>query len=201
MHKARTQFYEIQISQSGFKFFILGHFPYCNVRFQHTTYVVLEVADIMEDLLATPQARAGPTSRLLRRQSQGGGALARPAAPRTPTNALNASMKLLDEALGSPIPSADQYLTEDVTRMMEVTRPVDSTRLAMRGDNTMISTRADFTMAADVTRPSLETSAMLGEENPGVAATENLFQVSSHPSCEKSNLSSPAGLPLNCVKR
>ena len=155
----------------------------------------------MEDLLATPQARAGPTSRLLRRQSQGGAALARPAAPRTPTNALNASMKLLDEALGSPIPSADQYLTEDVTRMMEVTRPVDSTRLAMRGENTMRATRADFTMAADVTRPSLETSAMLGEENPGVAATENLFQVSSHPSCEKSNLSSPAGLPLNCVKR
>ena len=132
----------------------------------------------MEDLLATPQARAGPTSRLLRRQSQGGGALGRPAAPRTPTHALNASMKLLDEALGSPIPPAEHYLTEDVTRMMEVTRPVDSTRLATRGDHTMRSTtRADFTMAVDVTRPCLETSAMLGEENPGVAATENLFQV------------------------
>ena len=130
----------------------------------------------MEDLLATPQARAGPTSRLLRRQSQGGGALGRPAAPRTPTHALNASMKLLDDALGSPIPPAEHYITEDVTRMMEVTRPVDSTRLATRGDHTMRSMRGDFTMAVDVTRP-LETSAMLGEENPGVAATENLFQV------------------------
>jgi len=129
----------------------------------------------MEDLLATPQARAGPTSRLLRRQSQGGGALGRPAAPRTPTHALNASMKLLDDALGSPIPPAEHYITEDVTRMMEVTRPVDSTRLATRGDHTMRSMRGDFTMAVDVTRP-LETSAMLGEENPGVAATENLFQ-------------------------
>ena len=37
------------------------------------------------------------------------------------------SMKLLDEALGSPIPPAEHYVTEDVTRMMEVTRPVDST--------------------------------------------------------------------------
>ena len=36
-------------------------------------------------------------------------------------------MKLLDEALGSPIPPAEHYVTEDVTRMMEVTRPVDST--------------------------------------------------------------------------
>ena len=131
----------------------------------------------MEDLLATPQARAGPTSRLLRRQSQGGGALGRPAAPRTPTHALNASMKLLDDALGSPIPPAEHYLTEDVTRMMEVTRPVDSTRLATRGDQTMRSMRGDLTMAVDVTRPCLEVSAMLGEENPGVAATENLFQV------------------------
>ena len=131
----------------------------------------------MEDLLATPQARAGPTSRLLRRQSQGGGALGRPAAPRTPTHALNASMKLLDEALGSPIPPAEHYITEDVTRMMEVTRPVDSTRMATRGDHRMRSARGDFTMAVDVTRPCLETSAMLGEENPGVAATENLFQV------------------------
>ena len=79
----------------------------------------------MDDLLSTPQARAGPTSRLLKRQSQGQGPalLGRPtehspsgltgplgllgcaaAPPRTPSHSLNNSLRLLDAALGSPIP-------------------------------------------------------------------------------------------------
>ena len=116
----------------------------------------------MDDLLSTPAARAGPTSRLLRRQSAGLGA---PAAPRTPSHRLDASLRQLDAALGSPIPPAEHYVTEDVTRLLEVTRPDPR------------ATRGDYTMAAEVTMPfSLEQSVMLGEESPGVAATENLFE-------------------------
>ena len=75
---------------------------------------------------------------------------------------LNQSLKLLDDALGSPITRP----TEDVTRFLDLTRP-DDTRLATRGD---------FTMAEDITRPlGAEQTALLGEENPGVKATENLF--------------------------
>jgi len=76
---------------------------------------------------------------------------------------LNQSLKLLDDALGSPITRP----TEDVTRFLDLTRPED-TRLATRGD---------FTMAEDITRPlGAEQTALLGEENPGVKATENLFE-------------------------
>ena len=104
----------------------------------------------MDDLLSTPVARAGPTSRLLKRQS-------------LQVPSLNHSLKLLDDALGSPITRP----TEDVTRFLDLTRPED-TRLATRGD---------FTMAEDITRPlGAEQTALLGEENPGVKATENLFE-------------------------
>jgi len=114
----------------------------------------------MDDLLSTPVARAGPTSRLLKRQS-----LAEPSGlsstGRLPS--LNQSLKLLDDALGSPITRP----TEDVTRFLDLTR-ADDTRLATRGD---------FTMAEDITRPlGAEQTALLGEENPGVKATENLFE-------------------------
>ena len=118
----------------------------------------------MDDLLSTPQARAGPTSRLLKRASLGPGALGRPST-RTPQHSLNNSLRLLDEALGSPIAPA-----EEVTRMIDVTRPVDTTRMSARGEMTML--------AMDVTRPvrEAEQSLLAGEENPGVRATENLFE-------------------------
>ena len=105
----------------------------------------------MEDLLSTPVARTGPTSRLLKRQS-----LARPPS-------LATALGILDEALGSPI----VHPTEDVTRIVDTTRYND-TRFATRGDFTM--------MGEDVTRPlGPDQTALLGEENPGVKATEILF--------------------------
>jgi len=105
----------------------------------------------MEDLLSTPVARAGPTSRLLKRQS-----LAQPPS-------LATSLRILDEALGSPI----AHHTEDITRIVDMTRHND-TRFATRGDLTM--------MGEDVTRPlGPDQTALLGEENPGVKATEILF--------------------------
>ena len=71
---------------------------------------------------------------------------------------LNQSLKLLDDELGSPITRP----TEDVTRFLDLTRPDD--------------TRGDFTMAEDITRPlGAEQTTLLGEENPGVKATEDLF--------------------------
>ena len=103
----------------------------------------------MEDLLSTPVARVGPTSRLLKRQS-----LVQP--PNLAT-----SLRLLDDALGSPI-----HHTEDITRIVDMTR--NDTRFATRGDFTM--------MGEDVTRPlGPDQTALLGEENPGVKGTEILF--------------------------
>ena len=116
----------------------------------------------MDDLLATPVARAGPTSRLLKRQS-----LAEPSNFNKSnvgflTPALNRSLKILDDALGSPIDSP----TEDVTKFVDVSR-LNDTRFATRGD---------FTMLEDITRAlGPDETALLGEENPGVNATENLF--------------------------
>ena len=109
----------------------------------------------MEDLLSTPIARAGPTSRLLKRQSL--------VAPPS----LGRSMRLLDEALGSPGPG--QHLTEDVTRYVDLS--------LSRQQDTRLATRGDFTMMGeDVTRPlGADQTAFLGEENPGVKATESLF--------------------------
>ena len=105
----------------------------------------------MEDLLSTPVARAGPTSRLLKRQS-----LAQPPS-------LATSLRILDEALGSPI----AHHTEDITRIVDMTRN-NETRFATRGDFTM--------MGEDVTRPlGPDQTALLGEENPGVKGTEILF--------------------------
>ena len=105
----------------------------------------------MEDLLSTPVARAGPTSRLLKRQS-----LAQPPS-------LATSLRLLDDALGSPIA---HHQTEDITRIVDMTR--NDTRFATRGDFTM--------MGEDVTRPlGPDQTALLGEENPGVKGTEVLF--------------------------
>ena len=105
----------------------------------------------MEDLLSTPVARAGPTSRLLKRQS-----LAQPPS-------LASSLRLLDDALGSPIA---HHQTEDITRIVDMTR--NDTRFATRGDFTM--------MGEDVTRPlGPDQTALLGEENPGVKGTEVLF--------------------------
>ena len=105
----------------------------------------------MEDLLSTPVARAGPTSRLLKRQS-----LAQPPS-------LANSLRLLDDALGSPIA---HHQTEDITRIVDMTR--NDTRFATRGDFTM--------MGEDVTRPlGPDQTALLGEENPGVKGTEVLF--------------------------
>ena len=96
--------------------------------------------------MSTPVARAGPTSRLLKRRS-----LAQPPS-------LATSLRLLDDALGSPI----VHQTEDITRI------VDMTRFATRGDFTM--------MGEDVTRPlGPDQTALLGEENPGVKGTEVLF--------------------------
>ena len=104
----------------------------------------------MEDLLSTPVARVGPTSRLLKRQS-----LAQPPS-------LATSLRLLDDALGSPI----AHHTEDITRIVDMTR--NDTRFATRGDFTM--------MGEDVTRPlGPDQTALLGEENPGVKGTEILF--------------------------
>ena len=104
----------------------------------------------MEDLLSTPVARAGPTSRLLKRRSQ-----AQPPS-------LATSLRQLDDALGSPI----VHQTEDITRILDMTR--QDTRLATRGDFTMVG--------EDVTRPlGPDQTALLGEENPGVKGTEVLF--------------------------
>ena len=101
--------------------------------------------------MSTPVARAGPTSRLLKRQS-----LAKPLS-------LSTTLGLMDEALGSPI----AHPTEDITRIVDMTRQND-TRFATRGDFTM--------MGEDVTRPlGPDQTALLGEENPGVRATEILF--------------------------
>ena len=86
----------------------------------------------MEDLLSTPIARAGPTSRLLKRQSL--------VAPPPPI--LSHSLRILDDAMGSPIV---HHPTEDVTRFVDITRLNDSSRFATRGDFTM--------MGDDVTRP------------------------------------------------
>ena len=100
--------------------------------------------------MSTPVARAGPTSRLLKRRS-----LAQPPS-------LATSLRLLDDALGSPI----VHQTEDITRIVDMTR--QDTRLATRGDFTM--------MGEDVTRPlGPDQTALLGEENPGVKGTEVLF--------------------------
>jgi hypothetical protein len=132
----------------------------------------LQFADsAMDDLLATPVARAGPTSRLLRRQStQGPPGGRRPGSLASPAHRLDTSLRLLDSALGSPIPAAEHYVTEDVTRLVEVTRPLDSSH--------RLGSRADFTLGADVTSAPLvaEQTMALGEENPGVRATENLFE-------------------------
>ena len=104
--------------------------------------------------MSTPIARAGPTSRLLKRQSL--------VAP--PPSALSHSMRMLDEAMGSP---TVHHPTEDVTRFIDITRHNDS-RYATRGDFTM--------MGDDVTRPlGPDQTMFLGEENPGVKATEALF--------------------------
>ena len=108
----------------------------------------------MDDLMATPIARAGPTSRLLKRQSIVDSKMKVPA--------LNQSLRLLDDALGSPIPDP----TEDVTRFIDVSRANES----------RFATRGDFTMMEDITRPlGADQTAFLGEENPGVKATENLY--------------------------
>ena len=41
---------------------------------------------------------------------------------------------------------------------------------------TLMVTRGDFTMSEDIKSPlAAEHTALLGEENPGVRATENLF--------------------------
>ena len=66
----------------------------------------------MEDLLSTPIARAGPTSRLLKRQSL-----------LPPPAALSHSMRVLDDALGSPMA---HHPTEDVTRFIDITRHNDT---------------------------------------------------------------------------
>jgi len=106
--------------------------------------------------LSTPIARAGPTSRLLKRQSL--------VAPPPPV--LSHSLRILDDAMGSPIV---HHPTEDVTRFVDITRLNDSSRFATRGDFTM--------MGDDVTRPlGPDQTAFLGEENPGVKATEALFE-------------------------
>ena len=117
----------------------------------------------MDDLLSTPVARSGPTSRLLKRQSFAEPALPGAGRMQSQVPSLNQSLKLLDDALGSPISRP----TEDVTRFLDLTRP----------EETRFATRGDFTMAEDITRPVLgaEYTALLGEENPGVKATENLF--------------------------
>lgn len=96
--------------------------------------------------MSTPVARTGPTSRLLKRQS-----LAKP-------SSLASSLALVDEALGSPI----TYPTEDITRIYDMSRQDDTRFATMIGD--------------DVTRPlGPDQTALLGEENPGVRATEILF--------------------------
>jgi len=117
----------------------------------------------MDDLLSTPVARSGPTSRLLKRQSFAEPVLPGAGRMQSQVPSLNQSLKLLDDALGSPISRP----TEDVTRFLDLTRP----------EETRFATRGDFTMAEDITRPVLgaEYTALLGEENPGVKATENLF--------------------------
>jgi len=116
----------------------------------------------MDDLLITPVIRAGPTSRLLKRQSLAEPGLSSTGMLGVQVPSLNQSLKLLDDALGSPITRQ----TEDVTRFLDMTRP----------DDTRFATRGDFTMAEDITRPlGADQTALLGEENPGVKATENLF--------------------------
>ena len=81
----------------------------------------------MDDLLSTPVARAGPTSRLLKRQSFAEPGLSSTGRVGMQVPSLNQSLKLLDDALGSPITRP----TEDVTRFLDLTRP-DDTRLATR---------------------------------------------------------------------
>ena len=110
----------------------------------------------MEDLMSTPIARTGPTSRLLKRQSL--------VAP--PPSALSHTMRMIDDAMAPGSPTV-QMPTEDVTRFIDITRHND-TRFATRGDFTL--------MGEDVTRPlGPDQTAFLGEENPGVRATEALF--------------------------
>ena len=104
--------------------------------------------------MSTPIVRAGPTSKLLKRRSH----LAPPPA------ALSHSMRVLDDAMGSPTIHTQ---TEDVTRFIDMSR-LNDTRFATRGDTTM--------MREDITRPlGPDQTAFLGEENPGVTATETLF--------------------------
>jgi len=107
---------------------------------------------MMDDLLSTPLARTGPTSRLLARQSL--------------QPQLDSSLRMLDSALGSPI----HRQTEDVSRLLDITRPTDFSRLATRGDLTLGGQDMELTrpLGADVT-------AWLGEEAPGVAHTQELF--------------------------
>lgn len=136
----------------------------------------------MDELLSTPIARRGPTSRLLRRQSDVVGV--------GRTANLERSLHLLDDALGSPVqpPATRTNLacgdtTMDVTRyrditMMDITRPKIS-------DVDVTRPRMDHSMMDDVTRPfnyhdnnqtaNITNAAFLEEENPGVKATENLF--------------------------
>ena len=103
--------------------------------------------------MSTPIARAGPTSKLLKRRSHV-----------APPSALSHSMRILDDAMGSP---TVYNPTEDVTRFIDMSRINDS-RFATRGDVTM--------MGEDITRPlGPDQTAFLGEENPGVRATEALF--------------------------
>lgn len=128
--------------------------PQPHFRDSSTTTCKKFPAAKMEDLMSTPIARAGPTSKLLKRRSH--------VAP-TPA-ALSHSMRMLDDAMGSP---TVYNPTEDVTRFIDRSR-MNDTRFATRGDVTM--------MAEDITRPlGPDQTAFLGEENPGVRATEALF--------------------------
>ena len=138
-----------------------------------------------------PLIRTGPTSRLLKRQSLG--PPAQQPAPlstgRTPpsflmpppssTKAANLerSLQLLDSALGSPTTGQFNLSGVDVTRMVDVTRPfqpIGRQATASRFERSLLLGGPDVTrMNQSVT--TLMSNAALLEENPGVRATEALF--------------------------
>jgi len=138
----------------------------------------------MDDFMSTPVARAGPTSRLLKRQS---------GLPEPKSNkelSLERSLNLLDHALQSPIQSSGRNrmdISTDITRALDFTRahPRDQDTRRVQDVSLLhdVTRPFDRSIINDVTRPanfghemlSMTLNSALHEENPGVKGTENLF--------------------------
>ena len=96
---------------------------------------------------------------------------------------------MVDSALGSPIPGR----TEELTRMMYLTRPLEFSRMATQGDVT-------FYPDSGLTRPlGGDVTAWLGEKALGVAATKELFTdfLNTVSSCESGALGQHRGVGLD----